>query len=386
MAIALSLSLPVLSHAEGLADNIHGLQGTLDKVYDEMLPMCSGLIGVGRAIAGFAALWYIAARVWRHIANAEPIDVYPLLRPFALGMAILLFPVVINVMNGIMKPTVTATEKMVKNSDAAIARLLKAKEEALKNTAEWQAYIGEDGNGDKDKWYKYTHPDEEGSGDGMFSGITNSMKFWMDKQAYAFKNNVKQWMSSVLEVVFQAATLCINTIRTFILIVLAILGPLVFGLSVFDGLQNTLTQWIARYINVFIWLPVANIFGAIIGKVQEHMLALDISQVHETGSTFFSSADTAYIIFLIISIVGYFCVPSVAGYIVHAAGGSSLLQKVNQTIVQGSSTTISSAQQFGSALANKISSWNSPGKEYPANGGSYDKSNDSYMANKLSGK
>src|SRR6195952_4013421 len=93
------------------------------------------------------------------------------------------------------------------------------------------------------------------------------------------------------------------------------LRPLVFGLSVFDGFQYTLNNWLARYLNVFLWLPVANIFGAIIGKVQENMLKLDISQVQNAGDTFFSATDTAYLIFLIIGIVGYFTVPAVAGYI-----------------------------------------------------------------------
>ena len=55
----------------------------------------------------------------------------------------------------------------------------------------------------------------------------------------------------------QLDRLCINTLRTFSLIVLAILGPLVFGLAVFDGFGHTLTVWLARYINVFLWLPVA---------------------------------------------------------------------------------------------------------------------------------
>ena len=32
---------------------------------------------------------------------------------------------------------------------------------------------------------------------------------------------------------------------------------------------DTLTVWIARYVNIFLWLPVANIFGSVIGKVQE---------------------------------------------------------------------------------------------------------------------
>lgn len=110
--------------------------------------------------------------------------------------------------------------------------------------------------------------------------------------------------------------------------VLSILGPLVFGIAVFDGFQHTLTVWLARYINIYLWLPVANIFGGIIGKVQEQMLRLDISQINTSGDTFFSRTDIGYLIFMIIGIVGYFTVPSVANYIVHAGGGSALGQKM----------------------------------------------------------
>jgi conjugative transposon TraJ protein len=151
----------------------------------------------------------------------------------------------------------------------------------------------------------------------------------MAKASYNFRNSIKEWMSEVLQVLFQAAALCINTLRTFQLIILAILGPLVFGIAVFDGFQHTLTVWMARYINVFLWLPVANIFGAVIGKIQEKMLQLDIQQVQDYGDTFFSSTDVAYLIFMIIGIVGYFTVPSVANYIVHAGGGNTLLYKVS---------------------------------------------------------
>jgi conjugative transposon TraJ protein len=135
---------------------------------------------------------------------------------------------------------------------------------------------------DRDKWYKYTHPDDpNGDKEGVFSGLGNDVKFAMDKASYKFRNSVKQWMSEILQVVYEAAALCINTIRTFYLVVLAILGPLVFGMSVFDGFQHTLTTWLAKYLNVFLWLPVANIFGSIIGKVQENMLKLDIQQYNQ---------------------------------------------------------------------------------------------------------
>ena len=381
--------IPLFSHAEGLANDIHGLQNTLDGVYDDMLPMCGQLIGIGRAIAGFGALLFISFRVWRQIANAEPIDFYPLMRPFALGIALTIFPGVIAIINGIMQPTVTATSGMVQHSDAAIIKLLQAKEAAVEQTDSWQMYVGDNGDGDRDKWYKYTHPnDPTGGKEGILQSVGNDMKFAMAKASYNFRNTVKQWMSEVLQVLYEAAALCINTIRTFYLIVLAILGPIVFGLAVFDGFQHTLSVWLAKYINVFLWLPVANIFGAILGKVQENMLKLDISQVQHSGDTFFSSTDTAYLIFLIIGIIGYFTVPGIAGYIVHAGGGHGLLQKVN-TLVSHSSRSVSQAGTaaggrfkdgaagLGTASGDFTAGYKSASRRSPT---------DSYHANRLSGE
>lgn len=335
-------------------DNISGLQATLETVYNQMLPLCSQLIGAAQGIAGFAALWYIASRVWRQIAAAEPLDFYPLLRPFALGLAIMLFPTVIAVMNGVLQPVVSTTNNMVTDSNSAIATLLQQKENAEKQTTIWQMYVGADGEGDRDKWYKYTHPDDPNdSNEGMIGSVGNDVKFAMAKAGYNFKNSIKEWMSEVLQVLYEAAALCINTIRTFQLIVLAILGPLVFGLAVFDGFQHTLTVWMARYINVFLWLPVANIFGSIIGKVQQNMLQLDIAQIQSTGDTFFSSTDVCYLIFLLIGIVGYFTVPSTANYIVHAGGGNTLVHKIN-SLVAGSSRSVVSAGGFAAdALGNQ---------------------------------
>jgi len=343
------------SQAQDIASSLQGMQPVLDNVYDQMIPMCSNLIDAARGIAGFAALWYIASRVWRQIAQAEPLDFYPLLRPFALGMAIMLFPMVIALMNGVMQPIVTATGSMVKNSDNSIALLLKQKQDAIKNGSSYQMYVGDDGNGDRDKWYKYTHPDDQNDqNEGVMSSLGNDVKFWMDKNMYNFKNNIKQWMSEILQVLYAAAILCINTLRTFYLIVLAILGPLVFGFSVFDGLQHSLQQWIARYVNIFLWLPIANIFGSIIGQVQQQMIRLDISQIQSAGDTFFSPTDTAYLIFLCIGIVGYFSVPSVANYVIHAHGGNGLLNKVNQVATSATNTTISTASAAGNTIGDRM--------------------------------
>lgn len=349
LVVGAGILFPNVSSAQ-VAGEIENFRHVLDTLYDEMIPLSSQLIDIGRGLAGFAAMWFIAARIWRHIANAEPIDFYPLLRPFAIGLAILMFPTVLTIINSVLTPTVTGTAAMVDGSNNSIAYLLKMKEETIRKSPLWQMYVGVDGDGDRAKWYRYTHP--EGDEEGIIDGIGNDVRFAMAKASYNFRNSIKQWMSEILHVLYQAAALCINTIRTFYLVILAILGPLIFGLSVFDGLHHTLTVWLARYINIFLWLPVANIFGSLIGKIQENMLKIDINQVNQYGDTFFSSTDSAYLIFMVIGIIGYFTVPSIANYIVHAGGANALLYKATNIFSTGANSTASNVVASAGSIVN----------------------------------
>lgn len=326
--LALAFLLPLVSQAQdsGLSGDIGGLQATLQQVYNTMIQKCAQLIGIGQAIAGFAALWYVAVRIWKPIARAEQVDVYSLFRPFVIGYAILLFPAVIALINGVMQPTVSGTAALVNDSNQAVATLLQQKQDALKNSDDWQMYIGSDGSGDLSKWESLSGEADSG----VFSGVSNRVKFEMAKASYNMKNSIKVWLSEILQVLFEAAALCINTVRTFYLIILAIFGPLAFGLSVFDGFGHILHSWLARYINVFLWLPIANIFGSLIAQIQQEMIRLDINQLNSSGHTSFGPTDSAYIIFLIMAIAGYFTVPAIANYIVQAGGTG-----VHQVIARG---------------------------------------------------
>jgi len=316
LIILCAVALPSISHAQGVADDLHSLQGVLNNLYNQMMPMCSGMIGVARGIAGFGTLWYIAARIWKHISAAEPVDVYPLLRPFAIGFCILIFPSVLALMNGVLEPTVTATNAMVNNSNQAIARMLD-NEQNPANPQQGTTSM----NGDPDKWYQYSHPDNNNN-----TGTTATTNMADQFSGWGFKNMIKKAIAELLNVLFEAAALCIDTIRTFKLIVLAILGPLCFGLSVFDGFQHSMKQWIARYVNVYMWLPVANIFGAIIAKIQENMIQLE--QSGGAASPHFGDTNTAYLIFMVIGIIGYISVPGIANYIMNV-GGHALFNRTS---------------------------------------------------------
>ena len=185
-------------------ENLHQI---LRSLYDEMMPLCEDMAGVAKGIAGLGALFYVAYRVWQSLARAEPIDVFPMLRPFAIGLCIMFFPTV----------------------------------------------------------------------------------------------------------------------------VLAILGPIAFAISVWDGFQSTLTQWICRYIQVYLWLPVSDMFSTILAKIQVLMLQSDIERMQADPNFSLDSSDGVYIVFMIIGIIGYFTIPTVAGWIIQAGGMGSYGRNVNQT-------------------------------------------------------
>jgi conjugative transposon TraJ protein len=355
-----AIALPMLSWAQdnppgGVADNIHGLQTTLESVYDTMIQKCGELTGIGRSLAGFGALWYIAYRVWGHLARAEPVDVFPLLRPFSVGIALLVYPGLIGLLNGVLQPTVSGTAALVDDSNQAITTLLQQKQQALSQSTDWQMYVGPSGSGDLEKWEQYS-----GDADaGVTSGITNWAKFEMAKAAYNFKNSIKVWLSEILQVLFEAAALCINTVRTFYLIILAIVGPLVLGLSVFNGLHHIVTAWFARYINIFLWLPVANILGSLMGQIQEQMIRIDIAQLGATGQTSFGATDAAYIVFLIMGIVGYLTVPSLTNHIIMVipAGGAHMGKMTNMggdVATTATNTTMMVAGTMGQGALNVV--------------------------------
>jgi conjugative transposon TraJ protein len=135
----------------------------------------------------------------------------------------------------------------------------------------------------------------------------------------------------VLELLFEAAALVIDTIRTFFLIVLAILGPIAFAISVWDGFQSTLTQWICRYVQVYLWLPVSDLFSSILAKIQVLMLQNDISELQNNPNYSIDASNGVYLIFMIIGIIGYFTIPTVSGWIIQAGGMGSYGRNIGQT-------------------------------------------------------
>ena len=167
--------------------------------------------------------------------------------------------------------------------------------------------------------------------------IGTAAGMYIERGMYKVKKAIQNFFRELLEMLFQAASLTIDTIRTFFLIVLAILGPIAFALSVWDGFQSTLTTWIQRYIQTYLWLPVADLFSTILAKIQVLMLQNDISELTNNPNVNIDGSNICYIIFMVIGIVGYFTIPTVSGWIIQAGGAGNYNRAVNNTTMQAGS-------------------------------------------------
>ena len=232
-----------------LAIDFTNLHEILQVLYQDMMPLCEKLTGVAKGIAGLGALFYVAAKVWQALARAEPIDVYPLLRPFAIGLCILFFPTfVIGTINAVLSPVVKGCHGMLESQTFDMNRYREQKE-----TLEREAF-----RRDPEKAYLASKEDFDKKLDELGwspKDLKTMAVMYIDRTEYNMKRNIRLWFQELLELLFQSAALVIDTIRTFFLIALSILGPIAFALSVYDGFQSTLTQWITRYISIYMWLP-----------------------------------------------------------------------------------------------------------------------------------
>lgn len=308
-----------------LAVNYDSFHTVLRGLFEEMLPLCENMTMVAQGLAGIGAMLYVAYRVWQSLARAEPIDVFPLLRPFALGICIMFFPtIIINGLNGILSPVCYATHSLVENRTFKMHEFQQQKDR-LEEAALY-----------KDAEITLMEQNEEFENELAQLGMEKQdesiwSKFTFERSMFSLKRMIRNAFREILEVIFRAASLVIDTIRTFFLLVLAILGPISFAVSCFDGFQNTLVMWFSRYITVYLWLPISDILGAILARIQELMLLRDIQELTNNPLYVPDSSFTFLILFMIIGIIGYFCIPTISNWVVQAGGMGSYMRNINST-------------------------------------------------------
>lgn len=328
-------------------DTFSSLHEVLRSLYDEMMPLCSDITGVATGVAALGALFYVASRVWQALSRAEPIDIYPLFRPFVLGACIMFFPTfVLGTLNGIMSPIVTGCHGIMQGQtlnmqEYADKRQQLEYESKVRNPE--TAYLVDN------EIYEQQIEDLGWSP----SDLKTMAGMEWERFKYKIEQSISNMFRTVLELLFQSVSLILDTLRTFFLIVLSILGPLAFAISVYDGFHGTMVQWICQYVSIYLWLPISDLFSSILARIQVLMIEKDIAALSDPN--FVPDVnDSAYIIFMLIAIVGYFTIPTVATWVIQASGAGNYGKQINSLTMKGGRIAAATAGATAGHVAGKL--------------------------------
>lgn len=283
------------------------MESAVTEAYAQIIQGMGNLGAVASSIAAIAATLYIGFRVLRHIANAEGVDVFPLFRPFVMGFLILNFTLVTDFLDAMMSPVTAVTQNMIDIQTTRIQQL-----EELRNQKIQERLAQLDKKMDETSYW---------SAGELSYLLAEKIRIYFDEALDSFLKNL-------FYAFFLAARLVILTARAFFLIVLTIIGPLTFALAIFNGFQDSHLMWIARYVQISLWFPLANILGSIVTYLQGKVITIHYLEMTNNVPDEAQSGDLIYMVFMVIATLCYFTIPTISGYIISSSGVGGALQRI----------------------------------------------------------
>ncbi|POS00904.1 TrbL/VirB6 plasmid conjugal transfer protein [Flavobacterium croceum DSM 17960] len=142
-----------------------------------------------------------------------------------------------------------------------------------------------------------------------------------------FSSYIYNAIFNVLCFIASIALVILNIIRTFILIILSMFGIFVIAISMYPGFENSFYQWLQKYINVYLWLPIGYILDSVLAKLFSYQGITNASVMDQT------IASTALINLMAIScILAYTQIPTIANWLISASMGN-FASKAQQSTV-----------------------------------------------------
>lgn len=182
-------------------------------------------------------------------------------------------------------------------------------------------------------------------GDSFEAGLKSLISFGVHGGA-ALLNQIDFRISGVLTMAVELLLLFImkvvllgQQISCYItLTILTLLGPFAFALAIVPGFSHNISSWIARYVQIALWIPIGQIVMYLNLQILGRITVM--AQSYDIGSKYI------LIVALIVCIMQASAVPQIANYIVESSGDSGAGNK-GMNSLRETFQTIASAKTMG---------------------------------------
>lgn len=290
------------------------LSTQLDAVKDLVQDYVGALAVPAQLLCGLFAFGYIGFGIWGSWAKGQKIDFYGLLRPFSVGLIILFFSGFVSLLQLAVYPIELATSSLntsVQNDYQQAKTNYTVAQTTLRNAM---------------AAYNQQQIEEESSDVLTEASSTDASSTYLQ----LFKNTLHLLVSfSSL-----ALTGMVYFFRTYVVlagVVLSLIGPFAFALSLLPGFSDNIKHWVAHYVHVAMYVPlsllvsfmVAVLFSGCVYPVFTNMLSA-LPPANYTFSDYEQAENLQLSIQLItllfngIAIALYACIPVFSKWIIRS--------------------------------------------------------------------
>ena len=135
---------------------------------------------------------------------------------------------------------------------------------------------------------------------------------------------INEALITLLQMLAQAVVVCLHVFSLIAKVVLIILGPLVFALSMFPYFRDSIRIWLCRYINLCLYIPICNIIGYVLQYVYINIFFTPAIEALKSGKTAdmmaIASSRGFMLLFFFVAIIMYCMVPKLAGWVIDGQG------------------------------------------------------------------
>ena len=278
-----------------MAGFIEGYDKNLQAIGEQLNGSTSIFINTGINIVALGMLLMVARRVYRVWGMNEPLDIYGMLRPIGFALLLKFYMVFMGAVDATLEVVNETVVGYVNGGKSSmITALVELDEDNSKSMDE--KTVGKDLG---------KTPIEESPSNGFWDSITGGAE-WIGAKFLAAIQYAIRWLAFIL-LIFGYVFL--STIRLLYLLILKLIGPIAIAFSAFEIFSDSWKGWLSNYINVSLWLPIANTFMFILLKLSNSMV--DEIQIN-----------MALIILYITGVFGFFKVPDLANLIISGGAGA----------------------------------------------------------------
>jgi ABC-type multidrug transport system fused ATPase/permease subunit len=266
-----------------------------------------------RAIGMIGATVYIFSRIWGPLAMGEPINFFPLMRPFVLLIAIIGSSSICNSMDLIYKDVthLTSIDHHLAKARVKIDQALISREkryivyQRAREELQAQKYLD-----------AFKNPDGSVSGTAVLNPGGTVIGVFMANAAEDAVDAIQERFVKMMVLLFDGLGIVgyfiVTLFSMFLISILKFVAPLAFAFAIFDGFTNNAAEWFAKYINALLMLLLCKAYTIFTYYLQ--IPFIENSLEWETGRT------ALYLVVVIVCIVGYFFVPTMANMALSVGG------------------------------------------------------------------